>query len=196
MDCENVLLCGDLHVPYRAEGVPKAFKDMLLPGKMQHVVCTGNLCGAEEAAWLKSLAPRMTLVRGDFDDDDSVPETAVTTVGAFRIGVCHGHTVVPWGDVEALATMARRLDCDILVTGHTHVQSVVEVGGRLLVNPGSMTGAFSATTAASAPAFQLLSLTGHAATVFSYGLARGEVQVTKLTHTKGGGGSAAAAADA
>ncbi len=111
-----------------------------LPGKMQHVVCTGNLCGAEEAAWLKSLAPRMTLVRGDFDDDDSVPETAVTTVGAFRIGVCHGHTVVPWGDVEALAAMARRLDCDILVTGHTHVQSVVEVGGRLLVNPGSMTG--------------------------------------------------------
>ena len=61
--------------------------------------------------------------------------------------------------------------------------------------PPHAAGAFSATTAASAPAFQLLSLTGHAATVFSYGLARGEVQVTKLTHTKGGGGSAAAAAE-
>lgn len=25
------------------------------------------------------------------------------TVGPFRIGLCHGHQIVPWGDPESLA---------------------------------------------------------------------------------------------
>ena len=31
----------------------------------------------------------------------------VVTVGQFRIGVCHGHQVVPWGDAESLALINR-----------------------------------------------------------------------------------------
>lgn len=31
------------------------------------------------------------------------PEQKVVNVGQFRIGVCHGHQIVPWGDSEALA---------------------------------------------------------------------------------------------
>lgn len=31
------------------------------------------------------------------------PEQKVVNVGQFRIGVCHGHQIVPWGDAEALA---------------------------------------------------------------------------------------------
>lgn len=31
------------------------------------------------------------------------PEQKVVNVGQFRIGVCHGHQIVPWGDPEALA---------------------------------------------------------------------------------------------
>ena len=47
----------------------------------------------------------------------------MVTIGGLRVGVCHGHQVVPWGDREALAILQRRLDCDILVTGHTHVSA-------------------------------------------------------------------------
>lgn len=37
--------------------------------------------------------------RGDFDDDlTNYPDTKVITVGQFRIGLCHGHQIVPWGD--------------------------------------------------------------------------------------------------
>lgn len=46
----------------------------------------------------------------------------MVSIGDFRVGVCHGHQVVPWGDKEALAILQRKLDCDILVTGHTHVR--------------------------------------------------------------------------
>lgn len=31
------------------------------------------------------------------------PEQKVVTVGNFKIGLTHGHQVVPWGDLESLA---------------------------------------------------------------------------------------------
>jgi vacuolar protein sorting-associated protein 29 len=39
-----VLALGDLHVPHRAADLPAKFKSMLVPGKIQHIICTGNLC--------------------------------------------------------------------------------------------------------------------------------------------------------
>ena len=158
------------------------------------MLCTGNLSSKSQLEWLSSLAPSVRVTKGDFDADDaSLPETDVITVGEFRIGLCHGHTVIPWGDPEALAAMARRLECDILVTGHTHESSVFEVGGKIILNPGSMTGAFSATSAATLPSFQLLSLTGHAATVFTYSLVKGKVTILQSDHTKGGGAAGSSA---
>lgn len=39
-----VLALGDLHIPHRAPDLPEKFKSMLVPGKIQHIICTGNLC--------------------------------------------------------------------------------------------------------------------------------------------------------
>ena len=122
-----VLVLGDMHVPHRAAEIPKAFRKLLVPGKIQHIVCTGNI--VDKATWdyLKSLCPEVHAVRGDFDDSsflphiaDTLTETKVVTIGQFKIGVCHGHQVVPWGDPESLGALQRQLDCDILVSGHTH----------------------------------------------------------------------------
>ena len=33
----------------------------------------------------------------------SYPEQKVVTVGQFKIGLCHGHQIVPWGDPESLS---------------------------------------------------------------------------------------------
>ena len=35
--------------------------------------------------------------------NNSYPDQKVVTVGQFRIGLTHGHQVVPWGDLESLA---------------------------------------------------------------------------------------------
>lgn len=37
------------------------------------------------------------------------PERKVVTIGQFRIGLCHGHQVVPWGDQFALAALQRKV---------------------------------------------------------------------------------------
>jgi predicted phosphodiesterase len=54
----------------------------------------------------------------------------VVEIGDLRVGICHGHQVVPWGDKEALAILQRQLDVDILVTGHTHAFEVGRGVGR------------------------------------------------------------------
>ena len=61
-------MIGDLNIPYRSHGLPKRFKSLLVPGRIQHILCTGNLCNKETLDYLKSLANDVHVVRGDFDD--------------------------------------------------------------------------------------------------------------------------------
>ena len=91
---------------------------------------------------LRHLAPNVHVVRGCFDDDPSYPEHKVVQIGQFRIGLIHGHQIVPWGDSHSLAILQRQLDVDVLITGHTHRTEVNEYGGKWFINPGSITGAY------------------------------------------------------
>jgi vacuolar protein sorting-associated protein 29 len=61
-------MLGDLHIPNRAVDIPDPFKELLVPGKIQHVLCTGNIGNREHTDWVKSLANNVHIVRGDFDE--------------------------------------------------------------------------------------------------------------------------------
>ena len=39
-----------------------------MPGKIQHILSTGNLCTKETHDYLKSLASDLHIVKGDFDE--------------------------------------------------------------------------------------------------------------------------------
>ena len=139
---ELVLVLGDLHIPHRASKIPAPFKRMLVPNRMQHVICTGNL-SSEQFEEVRTLAPNLHMVAGDYDDPAGglvFPETRVLQVGAFRVGVIHGHQIIPWQSPEALARMRRKLNVDILVSGHTHKNQVVvhEEEGHCYINPVSL----------------------------------------------------------
>lgn len=113
---------------------------------MQHVLCTGNVCSKSVDDYLHTLANSVHIARGDLDDSTAgYPDSKVVKIGDFSIGIIHGHQVVPWGDPESLANVQRKLDVDILITGHTHKNDVFEYEKKYIVNPGSITGAYSAT---------------------------------------------------
>ena len=126
-------------------------------------------------------------VRGDFDDStflpgvaDGLPETKTVKIGQFQIGMCHGHQIVPWGDSEALGALQRQLDCDILVTGHTHTFAAYETEGKLFINPGSATGAFSASFKLSeepSPSFALMDVQQQRVVIYVYELLGDEVRL-------------------
>ncbi|EOD21672.1 vacuolar protein sorting protein 29 [Emiliania huxleyi CCMP1516] len=190
-----VLVLGDLHIPHRAPKLPDKFKALLVPGKISCILCTGNIADKPTLDYLRTLASEVHCVRGDFDDAvslpgvaDSLPETKLVTVGDFKVGVVHGHQLVPWGDAESLGAMQRQLDADVLISGHTHRFATYEYEGKLFINPGSATGAFTPTLGlgeTATPSFVLMDLQGAQAVIYVYELVGGEVKVKKIEHTRG-----------
>lgn len=185
-----VLVCGDFHIPHRAIDIPARFKSLLVPGKIQHILCTGNLCTKETLDYLKTLSNDVHVVKGDFDDASlSFPEEKVVNIGSFKIGLIHGHQIVPWGDPDAIGIAQRRLDCDILVTGHTHQFQAYEVENRFVINPGSITGAYNVTSEGDVTAsFVLMDIQGYKVTVYVYKTTPdGKFKVEKAEFTKSEG---------
>jgi vacuolar protein sorting-associated protein 29 len=185
---ELVLVVSDMLIPNRCPDIPEQFKSILIPNKLQYVLSLGNNGSRESYDWLKSLSNNFNGVKGEYDES-SLPETKVVTIGDFKIGMIHGHQVVPWGDLEALANIQRQLDCDILLSGHTHVNSVMIYDGKYFINPGSISGAFSPMSPSPVPSFVLMVIQGDYAIVYLYELndISKKFDVSRLEFTKNSG---------
>lgn len=72
--------------------------------------------------YLRTVAPDLRGVRGDWDETTSLPPSMTVQHGPLKLGVIHGHQVVPLGDPEMLAATARKMDVDVLISGATHRQ--------------------------------------------------------------------------
>ena len=186
MNPELVLVVGDMFVPQRSQDIDPQFKTILIPNKLQHVLSLGNIGSRESYDWLKSLSNDFHSVRGDYDEGD-MPDKKVVTIGEFKIGLIHGHQILPWGNVEALSSIQRQLDCDILLSGNTHEINVKVVDNKLYINPGSISGAFSNVVADPSPSFVLMVLQGTEAIIYLYVLndRTQKFDVNKIEYTKG-----------
>ncbi|KAJ3554655.1 hypothetical protein NP233_g12372 [Leucocoprinus birnbaumii] len=128
-----VLIIGDLHIPHRAHDLPSKFKKLLVPGKIQQILCTGN--------------------------GSNFPSSITATHGPIKIVIVHGHQCIPTGDVDFLRSISRQMDVDVLVSGRTHVFQAAELDNKFVVNPGSATGAWSgAFNGDPIPSFALLDI--------------------------------------
>lgn len=105
-------------------------------------------------------------------------------MGQFRIGVCHGHQVVPWGDPESLAMLQRQLDVDILIYGHSHKFAAYEHEGRFYINPGSATGAYHPLQSDTVPSFVLMDIQGGTIVTYVYQLIKDDVKVERIEYKK------------
>ncbi|NWW44934.1 VPS29 protein, partial [Pedionomus torquatus] len=179
-----VLVLGDLHIPHRCSGLPVKFKKLLVPGKIQHILCTGNLCTKESYDYLRTLAGDIHVVRGDSEVILNYPEEKVVTVGQFKIGLIHGHQVIPWGDVASLVLLQRQLDVDILISGHTHRFEAFEHENKFYINPGSATGAYSALETNTVPSFVLMDIQASTVVAYVYRLIGDEVKVERIEFKK------------
>ncbi|KAG2133051.1 Metallo-dependent phosphatase-like protein [Suillus cothurnatus] len=168
-----VLIIGDLHIPHRAHDLPAKFRKLLVPGKIQQILCTGNVCDRETYEYLRTIAGDVYVVRGDYDESASFPPSATIVHTPIRIGVIHGHQCVPTGDLDVLSALARQMDVDVLVSGHTHTFQAIEYDGRFFVNPGDVT-----------PSFALMDIQGAVVVTYVYQLVEGEVRVEKIEYRK------------
>jgi vacuolar protein sorting-associated protein 29 len=120
------------------------FRKLLSPGKIGQVLCLGNITDKDTYDFLRATAPDLQIVKGDFDTEaPNLPLSKVVQHGGLRIGLTHGHTIIPQGDADSLLITARQMDVDILLWGGTHKFEAYELEGKFFVNPGSASGAFS-----------------------------------------------------
>ena len=94
--------------------------------------------------------------------------------------------MVPWGDLESLSAVQRELDCDILISGHTHKNSIVTYDGKYFVNPGSGSGSYSALSASCVPSFILMAIQGDDVSAFVYTMKGEDMNVSRIDFTKNG----------
>ena len=154
----RILCIGDSHVPNRAKELPEQFYDKLnnltredlfdftfftgdvvnfpklldflnLKTKSNFYIVMGNM----DYHYGNRNAPMYQKLDIIFDDKDKI-----------TIGLTHGAQISPRGDHTQLEDLAIEKDYNIIVSGHTHKEEIcLTKNGILLINPGSVTGAWS-----------------------------------------------------
>lgn len=128
-------LISDTHIPDRAKEIPekvlKAFSDVDL------ILHAGDLTSLTVLEELEKLAP-VIAIRGNMDRARGIdlPIAKVIEAEGLKIGIVHGE-VYPRADTQQLVYIAKELDADILVSGHSHQPKIEQTDGVLLLNPGS-----------------------------------------------------------
>lgn len=77
-------------------------------------------------------------VQGNMDKVNGIdlPKAKKLEAEGLKIGMVHGE-VYPRADTQQLVYLAKELDVDILVSGHSHQPKIEKKDGVLLINPGS-----------------------------------------------------------
>uniref|UniRef100_A0A8C7EMT6 Uncharacterized protein n=1 Tax=Neovison vison TaxID=452646 RepID=A0A8C7EMT6_NEOVI len=107
----------------------KKKKTPLVPGKIQHILCTGKLCTKERCDCLKTLTSDVHIVTGVFHENLNYTEQKVVTAGQFKFGLIHRQQVI--------------FDEDILNSRYTYKFEAFEHEKNFYINPGSGTEAFN-----------------------------------------------------
>ena len=128
-------LISDTHIPDRAKIIPtkviEAFKDVEL------IIHAGDLTTTDVINELEKIAP-VVAVQGNMDRVAGInlPKAKIIETEGVKIGVAHGE-VYPRGDSQQLLYLAKQLDVNVLVTGHSHQPKIEQIEDVLFLNPGS-----------------------------------------------------------
>ena len=128
-------LISDTHIPDRAKKIPEKVFDIF--ENVDLILHTGDLTSLKIIEELEKIAPVMA-IQGNIDraKGTNLPKTKIIEAEGLKIGMAHGE-VYPRGDTQQLLYIAKELDVDILVTGHSHQPKIEQIESVLLLNPGS-----------------------------------------------------------
>lgn len=153
-----LLVIGDFHIPDREKEIPSEILHAINLSKFDLILCTGDLTDFNIFKKLQSLT-NVEIVIGNMDyyfGSRAFPRSASIKLENCKIGLIHGTGVRPRGNPRALAKIAHELVVDVLISGHTHTQSVGVCDNILLMNPGSATGSWGGGSSTGIPSFQTI----------------------------------------
>ncbi len=142
-------LISDTHIPEAMPELPAQVREVFAGADL--ILHAGDLHCLEVLDWLEEMAPVLA-VRGNGDDgsggrpvvpqDSRLRETQVVNCSGFTVGMVHDVlelVEIPSWPIERI--IEHYFDChmDIIVCGHTHVETIRQLNGVWVVNPGSPT---------------------------------------------------------
>jgi len=153
----KLLAIGDSHLPRRAKSVPdqiiKKLEQLVEIEKFDYTFFTGDIVNAPKFMnFLNSITEKnLFVVIGNMDyyggnRDAPVYQNlniSMRNNDNLIVGLTHGHQVSPRGDRSQLELIAIEKSFNILISGHTHKEEIFLQKDILLLNPGSVTGAWS-----------------------------------------------------
>ncbi|MHA1409067.1 MAG: YfcE family phosphodiesterase [Candidatus Odinarchaeia archaeon] len=148
---KKILVIGDSHIPNRVKYLHPIIDSYLKKQSYRMVLCTGDLVSRRVLDYLSKLG-EVKVVRGNMDVLN-LPPQIILTLSNKKIGLVHGSEIYPRGDTKQLLALAEKMRVDILITGHTHSSSIKKIGGKLLLNPGSVTGCWGGGNYSGIPEF-------------------------------------------
>ncbi len=175
----KILIMSDAHIHDRADEVPKQFEELIHSEKPFDIaVYGGDFTDEDVYRWFRSLAHTTYAVQGNMDYLD-LPEhvTFMHPLSNIRFGVIHGHQVRPRGNIVQLTEIAKRMNVNILISGHTHSPFIKIFNNVLHINPGSLTGAWGGGGGSGIPSMIILTLYENGVEVRHYELRRGKISL-------------------
>jgi putative phosphoesterase len=153
----KLLAIGDSHLPRRAKSVPDQIiiklEQLVEIEKFDYTFFTGDVVNAPKFMHFLNLITKRILfvVIGNMDyygGNRDAPiyqnlNVSMENNDYLNVGLTHGHQVSPRGDRSQLELIAIEKKFNILISGHTHKEEIFLQKDILLLNPGSVTGAWS-----------------------------------------------------
>ncbi len=168
----RILCIGDSHIPVRAKDLPmqiyNKINELTSTELFDYTFFTGDLINFPELLDFLNQKTKRSLFKviGNMDyyygnrDSPTYQKLVISFEDNHKItlGLTHGAQIRPRGDHDQLEILAQENDYNIVVSGHTHKEEIYLTKERiLLINPGSVTGAWSF-VASSIPSFVELSV--------------------------------------
>ena len=154
----KILAIGDSHIPRRARNIPDKIYNILHQliekERFDYTFFTGDIIKADDFINFLNLNTKKDLfiVVGNMDyyggNRDAPMYQKLNFLfsdnNKITMGLTHGHQISPRGDHKQLEFLAIEKNYNILISGHTHKEEIfLTKKGILLLNPGSVTGAWS-----------------------------------------------------
>ncbi len=138
---KRVLVFGDTHVPSRRDSIPPEFYKHIEDTNYDLALITGDLVREQDMRAIFPPLPKSYIVMGNMDYGRNHNFHEIVEVENFKFLVLHGTQLRPRGNLEQLWEISNQVGADVVIHGHTHRPTIDFYKKRLLLNPGTASGA-------------------------------------------------------
>ncbi|MHA2117571.1 MAG: YfcE family phosphodiesterase [Candidatus Thorarchaeota archaeon] len=162
---KRILVFGDAHIPSRRDSIPASFYSHIEGADYDFALVTGDLVRENEMRAAMPILPTCYIVQGNMDYGGGFDFHKQVQIDDFNILLIHGTQLRPRGNIKQLWEIAMNVGADIVIHGHTHKPTIGLQGGRLFLNPGTISGATGGWAGKDDASFIELEITGSKMTV-------------------------------